>query len=215
MPMSSAPVVRRSSIFSSVPQSAVPTANCPTVGRRAGSFLRGPPSSCAIPPSGGDRRAPGRSDVAAASLESRKCPGATHRGGRHAASRHASSSGRVPVERHTPLGGRDEVDLPTGDSLTWSGQYKYVERANKRLQVLVPIALAIIFLLLFLHLKSAYKSALLLGLLPLCTVGATWLMVVLPGAYMLIQRYCYRRQLRGNERERAETTGEARGASLP
>ena len=74
---------------------------------------------------------------------------------------------------------RDEVDLPTGYSLTWSGQYEYMERANKRLQVLVPITFAIIFLLLFLHFRSAYKSALLLGLLPLCIVGATWLMVVL------------------------------------
>jgi Cu(I)/Ag(I) efflux system membrane protein CusA/SilA len=74
---------------------------------------------------------------------------------------------------------RDEVDLPTGYSLTWSGQYEYMERANERLQVLVPITFAIIFLLLFLHFRSAYKSALLLGLLPLCVVGATWLMVVL------------------------------------
>jgi len=54
-----------------------------------------------------------------------------------------------------------------------------MERANERLQVLVPITLAIIFLLLFLHFKSAYKSALLLGLLPFCIVGATWLMVAL------------------------------------
>ena len=74
---------------------------------------------------------------------------------------------------------REEVDLPAGYSLTWSGQYEYMERANERLQVLVPITLAIIFLLLFLHFKSAYKSALLLGLLPFCIVGATWLMVVL------------------------------------
>ncbi|MCS4178612.1 Cu(I)/Ag(I) efflux system membrane protein CusA/SilA [Salinibacter ruber] len=74
---------------------------------------------------------------------------------------------------------REEVDLPGGYSLTWSGQYEYMERANERLQVLVPITLAIIFLLLFLHFKSAYKSALLLGLLPFCIVGATWLMVIL------------------------------------
>ena len=74
---------------------------------------------------------------------------------------------------------REEVDLPAGYSLTWSGQYEYMERANERLQVLVPITLAIIFLLLFLHFKSAYKSALLLGLLPFCIVGATWLMVAL------------------------------------
>jgi len=74
---------------------------------------------------------------------------------------------------------REEVDLPAGYSLTWSGQYEYMERANERLQVLVPITLAIIFLLLFLHFKSAYKSALLLGILPFCIVGATWLMVAL------------------------------------
>ncbi|MCS3699237.1 efflux RND transporter permease subunit [Salinibacter ruber] len=74
---------------------------------------------------------------------------------------------------------REGVDLPAGYSLTWSGQYEYMERANERLRVLVPITLAIIFLLLFLHFKSAYKSALLLGLLPFCIVGATWLMVVL------------------------------------
>ena len=53
---------------------------------------------------------------------------------------------------------------------------QYMERANERLQLLVPITLAIIFLLLFLHFRSAMKSALLLGLLPFCLVGAAWLM---------------------------------------
>ncbi len=71
---------------------------------------------------------------------------------------------------------RNELDLPPGYALTWSGQYQYMERANERLQLLVPITLAIIFLLLFLHFRSAMKSALLLGLLPFCLVGAAWLM---------------------------------------
>jgi Cu(I)/Ag(I) efflux system membrane protein CusA/SilA len=70
----------------------------------------------------------------------------------------------------------EEVDLPAGYSLTWSGQYQYMERANERLQLLVPVTLAIIFLLLLLHFRSATKSALLLGLLPFCLVGAAWLM---------------------------------------
>jgi len=70
----------------------------------------------------------------------------------------------------------NELDLPPGYSLTWSGQYQYMERANERLQLLVPITLAIIFLLLFMHFRSAMKSALLLGLLPFCLVGAAWLM---------------------------------------
>jgi len=71
---------------------------------------------------------------------------------------------------------REGVELPPGYALTWSGQYQYMERANERLQLLVPITLAIIFLLLLLHFRSAMKSALLLGLLPFCAVGATWLM---------------------------------------
>jgi Cu(I)/Ag(I) efflux system membrane protein CusA/SilA len=70
----------------------------------------------------------------------------------------------------------NELDLPAGYALTWSGQYQYMERANERLQLLVPITLAIIFLLLFMHFRSAMKSALLLGLLPFCLVGAAWLM---------------------------------------
>ena len=71
---------------------------------------------------------------------------------------------------------QQSVELPPGYSLTWSGQYQYMERANERLQLLVPITLAIIFLLLLIHFRSAMKSALLLGLLPFCAVGATWLM---------------------------------------
>ena len=73
----------------------------------------------------------------------------------------------------------EQVDLPAGYALTWSGQYQYMERANDRLQLLIPITLALIFLLLFLHFKSATKSILLLGLLPFCLVGATWLMLAL------------------------------------
>ena len=73
----------------------------------------------------------------------------------------------------------EKVDLPAGYALTWSGQYQYMERANDRLQLLIPITLALIFVLLFLHFKSATKSILLLGLLPFCLVGATWLMLAL------------------------------------
>lgn len=73
----------------------------------------------------------------------------------------------------------EEVNVPAGYSLNWSGQYEYMEQANRRLKLLVPITLAIIFLLLFLHFKSAYKSALLLGLLPFTLVGAAWLMLAL------------------------------------
>lgn len=73
----------------------------------------------------------------------------------------------------------DQIVLPAGYSIAWSGQYEYMERANRRLQILVPITLAIIFLLLFLHFRSVTKALLLLIPLPFAIVGAIWLMVIL------------------------------------
>src|SRR5690606_34187136 len=74
---------------------------------------------------------------------------------------------------------RDAVDLPSGYSIKWSGQFEYMERANRRLQVLVPITLALIFLLLFVHFRNVWESALLMVALPFAVVGAVWLMAIL------------------------------------
>ena len=71
------------------------------------------------------------------------------------------------------------VDLPPGYSIKWSGQYEYLERANRRLAVLVPVTLAIVFLLLFLHFRSAEEALLLMVPLPFAVVGAVWLMLAL------------------------------------
>ena len=73
----------------------------------------------------------------------------------------------------------EHVTMPPGYSLKWSGQFEYMERANRRLQVLVPITLAIIFLLLFLHFKNAWETTLLMVTLPFAVVGAIWLMAIL------------------------------------
>ena len=73
----------------------------------------------------------------------------------------------------------ETVELPPGYSITWSGQFEYMQRANERLQVLVPITLAIIFLLLFLHFKNVWESTLLMAALPFAVVGAVWLMAAL------------------------------------
>jgi Cu(I)/Ag(I) efflux system membrane protein CusA/SilA len=73
----------------------------------------------------------------------------------------------------------EAVDLPAGYSITWSGQYEFMQRANERLQVLVPITLAIIFLLLFVHFKNVWESSLLMATLPFAVVGAVWLMAAL------------------------------------
>jgi len=72
-----------------------------------------------------------------------------------------------------------QVELPAGYSIKWSGQFEYLERANQRLRLLIPITVAIIFLLLFLHFRSLTQTLVLMVTMPFAAVGATWLMVLL------------------------------------
>ncbi len=72
-----------------------------------------------------------------------------------------------------------ELQLPSGYSLTWSGQFEYFERAVKRLVWVVPMTLGIIFLLLFLAFKRAGPALLILGTLPFALVGAVWFLYLL------------------------------------
>jgi copper/silver efflux system protein len=72
-----------------------------------------------------------------------------------------------------------EVELPPGYSLRWSGQYEYWERAVERLQVVVPLTLAIIVLLLYLNFRRFGDVALILGSLPFALVGGVWLIYLL------------------------------------
>lgn len=73
----------------------------------------------------------------------------------------------------------EQVELPPGYSLKWSGQFEYLERANRRMQILVPITLAIIFLLLYLHFRSVTETLILMVTLPFAVIGAIWLMVLM------------------------------------
>ncbi len=73
----------------------------------------------------------------------------------------------------------DNVEVPAGYSLTWSGQFEYMERTMQRLRVLVPITLAVIFLLLFIHLRNAFDAFLLMLPLPFAAVGAIWILILL------------------------------------
>ena len=73
----------------------------------------------------------------------------------------------------------DRLELPPGYSLAWSGQYEYLERAVERLEVVVPLTLAIIVLLLYLNFRNARDVALILGALPFALVGGVWLLYLL------------------------------------
>ena len=68
-----------------------------------------------------------------------------------------------------------QVTLPAGYSIGWSGQFEYLQRAQQRLQLVVPATLAIIFVLLFLVFRSTAESALIMLSLPLALVGGIWL----------------------------------------
>jgi len=72
-----------------------------------------------------------------------------------------------------------QLDLPAGYSVTWSGQYEYMERAKQRLGYVVPLTLAIIVVLLYLSFRSFGQVLILMGSLPLALVGSAWLMYVL------------------------------------
>ncbi|MHA1568970.1 MAG: efflux RND transporter permease subunit, partial [Alphaproteobacteria bacterium] len=70
----------------------------------------------------------------------------------------------------------EQVKLPAGVSLAWSGQYEYMQRANRRLSVVVPLIIAIIFLLLYLHFRNMSESLIVMLTLPFALVGGVWLM---------------------------------------
>jgi Cu(I)/Ag(I) efflux system membrane protein CusA/SilA len=69
-----------------------------------------------------------------------------------------------------------QVPLPEGVSIAWSGQFEYMERANRRLSVLIPLTLGIIFLLLYLHFRNLTESLIVMLTLPFALVGGIWLM---------------------------------------
>uniref|UniRef100_UPI00257ADE91 efflux RND transporter permease subunit n=1 Tax=Idiomarina sp. UBA3992 TaxID=1946643 RepID=UPI00257ADE91 len=72
-----------------------------------------------------------------------------------------------------------EIELPAGYSVTWSGQYEYMERAKEKLTYVIPLTLAIIIVLLYMNFRNATEIAIILGTLPLALVGSIWLMYLL------------------------------------
>jgi Cu(I)/Ag(I) efflux system membrane protein CusA/SilA len=73
----------------------------------------------------------------------------------------------------------EQVLLPPGYSIAWSGQYEYLERAKARLQLVLPLTLAIIFLLLFLTFRDLWQPLLIMATLPFALIGGYWLLYLL------------------------------------
>jgi Cu(I)/Ag(I) efflux system membrane protein CusA/SilA len=72
---------------------------------------------------------------------------------------------------------REQVELPPGYSIGWSGQYEYMVRAQQRLQLLVPLTLAVIALLLYLNFRTLTEVLIIMATLPLALVGGVWLLL--------------------------------------
>src|SRR4029453_8016023 len=68
------------------------------------------------------------------------------------------------------------VQFPPGAYVMWSGQFEYLERAAARLKIVVPVPLAIIFLLLYLNFRSLTETLIVMLSLPFALVGGLWLM---------------------------------------
>ena len=69
---------------------------------------------------------------------------------------------------------RDEVKLPPGYAIAWSGQYEAIQRIAQRLALVVPLTLFLIFFLLYLSTRSVTKTFIVLLAVPFSAVGAVW-----------------------------------------
>jgi Cu(I)/Ag(I) efflux system membrane protein CusA/SilA len=72
-----------------------------------------------------------------------------------------------------------QVTLPTGVTLDWSGQFQYLARAAQRLRLVVPVALLIVFVLIYAVFRRAGEAALIMASVPLALVGGLWLVWLL------------------------------------
>ncbi|HEU4693454.1 MAG TPA: efflux RND transporter permease subunit [Vicinamibacterales bacterium] len=72
-----------------------------------------------------------------------------------------------------------ELRLPDGYSVSWSGQFEYLERAQARLRIVVPVTLVVIFVLLYLTFRRVDEALLILATLPFAVVGGFWLIWLL------------------------------------
>ncbi len=73
----------------------------------------------------------------------------------------------------------EKIKLPSGYSLQWSGQYENMLRVRERLKIVLPLTFFIIFLLLFMNTKSAFKASIVMLAVPFSAIGAVWLLWIL------------------------------------
>jgi Cu(I)/Ag(I) efflux system membrane protein CusA/SilA len=73
----------------------------------------------------------------------------------------------------------EHIDIPAGYSIVWSGQYEYMVKARKTLNIIVPATLLVIFILLYIHFQNVSEAAIVMASLPFALVGGVWLIYLL------------------------------------
>ena len=71
---------------------------------------------------------------------------------------------------------RDRITFPPGYYATWSGQFEYMQRAQERLKIVVPLTLLLIFVLLYLNFRRLTETFIVMLSVPFSLVGGVWLM---------------------------------------
>jgi copper/silver efflux system protein len=101
-----------------------------------------------------------------------------------------TENGRLAAYIYVDITGRDlggyvadaqktvaaRVKLPPGYSVGWSGQFEYLQRAEARMKIVVPVTLLVIFLLLYLNFRTLTETLIVMLSLPFALVGGVWLM---------------------------------------
>ena len=73
----------------------------------------------------------------------------------------------------------EQVEIPPGYTVTWSGQYEYMQRAQQRLMYVIPLTIVIIFVIIFINTGSLIETGIVFLAVPFSLVGAVWLLYLL------------------------------------
>jgi Cu(I)/Ag(I) efflux system membrane protein CusA/SilA len=73
----------------------------------------------------------------------------------------------------------EKIKLPEGYSIIWSGQYEYMEKARKTLNIIIPLTLLVIFILLYIHFNNIIEVVIVMASLPFALLGGIWLIYFL------------------------------------
>ena len=73
----------------------------------------------------------------------------------------------------------EKIKLPPGYSIVWSGQYEYMEKARKTLNIIIPATLLVIFILLYIHFGNIIEVIIVMASLPFALLGGIWLLFLL------------------------------------